>query len=79
MRALTHRSISPPARTMTGAESAKVHTHSAATAYFLLLSPNGSALWRAHRLKSQHHRHQTGELHYMRVRHADDTQTEGFK
>ena len=22
--------------------------------------------------------HQTGELHYMRLRHADDTQPEGF-
>ena len=53
-------------------ESAKVQTYSDKTAYFWLLSPNGSALWRPHR-------HQTGgELHYTRVRHADDTPTEGF-
>lgn len=44
--------------------SAKVQTHSAETAHFQHFSPNGSALWRLHRLRSWPHHHQTGELHH---------------
>ena len=44
--------------------SAKVQTHSAKTAHFQHSSPNGSALWQLHRLRSWPHHHQTGELHH---------------
>ena len=43
-------------------ESAKVQTYSDKTAYFWLLLPNGSALWRPHHLTSRPHRHQTGGI-----------------
>ena len=57
-------------------ESAKMQTHSAKTAYFWLLSPNGSAVWRSHHLTSRPDHHQTGgiALHEAptRRRHAEE-------
>lgn len=44
--------------------STKVQTHSAKTAHFQHSSPNGSALWQLHRLRSWPHHHQTWELHH---------------
>ena len=43
-------------------ESAKVQTHCLKLTDFRLFSPNGSAVWRAHRFTSQPHRHQTGGI-----------------
>ena len=48
--------------TTTAIDSAKSQTHSATTAGFGLFLPNGSALWRPHRLKSRPHRHQSGRI-----------------
>ncbi len=47
---------------MPEAESAKTQTHSAETALFHRFSPNGSALWQLHRLKSRRHCHQSGGI-----------------
>ena len=64
---------------MTDTESAKTQTHSAKTGHFQRFSPNGSALWRPHPLKSRLRRRQSGgELRHARLRHADDTPLEGF-
>ena len=43
-------------------ESANVQTHCLKLTDFRLFSPNGSAVWRAHRFTSQPHRHQTGGI-----------------
>ena len=43
-------------------ESANVQTHCIKLTDFRLFSPNGSAVWRAHRFTSQPHRHQTGGI-----------------
>ena len=55
---------------MSDAESAKTQTHSAKTALFHRFSPNGSALWRPHRLKALTGRQHAGELRHPRLRHA---------
>ena len=59
-------------------ESAKVQTHSAKSAYFWLFHPMG-LLFGEH---SDSHRGlsatKRGELHYVRLRHSDDTRPEGF-
>ena len=39
-----------------------MQTHSATTVGFGLILPNGSALWRPHRLKSRPRRHQSGGI-----------------
>ena len=49
-------------QTTTDTESAKMQTHSATTVGFGLFLPNGSALWRPHRLKSRPRRHQSGGI-----------------
>ena len=51
----------------------KTQTTSPITARFQHFSPRWSALWAPHHLETRPHRHETGELHDMRLRHADDT------
>ena len=64
--------------TTTDTTSTKAQSHSAKTVAFGLLSPNGSALWRPHPLKSRARATTRGELHDTRARHAGDTPQEGF-
>ena len=52
-------------------ESAKVQTHFLKVTDFRRFLPNGSAVWRAHRLTSQLHHHQMGEMASLEPRHAD--------
>ena len=48
----------------------KTQTTSPTTPHFQRFSPKWSAIWAPHRLKSRPRRHQSGELHYTRGRHA---------
>ena len=51
-------------------ESSKVQTHCLKMTDFRRFLPNGSAVWRAHRLASRPHRFQKGEMASLEPRHA---------